>query len=317
MSAVTISNLPQIPFMSIEGNRHKLFSEFIIKYVEKSRKSASYKNMYRNIARHITDFSEYIQLPIYTETVSEEILEEFVFFLQDKRNLMISSVKGIVERTKTMLQKACNCGYDVDTTFRDFTIKDEEINTISLSMTDIARIYYFSDLTNKQKEIRDYFIIGCLTGLRYSDYSRLGKDNFVDNKIVIRTKKTKVPVQIPIHPFIKEILKKYNGILPSTRCIQYFNKAIKVICKKIGLSELYPYERHVGLEYISTMRPMYELISSHTARRSFATNMFLANVQTYRIMLITGHTSESAFFRYIRITREENAITLSGHQFFN
>lgn len=316
MSALTTSNLPEIPLMSI-GKRHKLFSEFIIKYIEKSRKSASYKNMYRNIARHITDFSEYIQLPIYTETVSEEVLEEFVFFLQDKRKLMISTVKGFVERTKTMLQKASNCGYDVDSSFRDFVIRDEEIDTIFFSMTDIARIHYFSDLTTKQKEIRDYFIIGCLTGLRYSDYSRLSVDNFVDNKIVIRTKKTKTPVQIPIHPFVSDILKKYNGILPPPRCIQYFNKAIKTICKKIGFTEKHLYERHIGLEYVSTMLPMYLFISSHTARRSFATNMFLANVQTYRIMLITGHKSESAFFRYIRITREENAMTLSGHQFFN
>ncbi|RNC65684.1 hypothetical protein D7D25_05940 [Proteiniphilum sp. X52] len=44
--------------------------------------------------------------------------------------------------------------------------------------------------------------------------------------------------------------------------------------------------------------------------------MFLQNIPTYRIMLITGHKSESSFFKYIRVTREENAATLAGHLFF-
>lgn len=317
MAVVAKIDYPGMPFMSIAGREHKLFSEFILEYIEKCRKSNAYKSMYRNISKHITDFSEFSQQPIYTETMSEEVLEEFVFFLQDQRKLMISTVKGLVERIKTMLQKACNNGYNVDGSFRDFVVRDEEIDAVFLSMTDIARIYYFSNLTTKQGEIRDYFVIGCLTGLRYSDYSRLNAENFVDNKIIIRTKKTKTPVQVPMHPFVREIIKKHNGALPPSRCIQYFNKAIKDICRKIGFTELYPYERRIGLEYISVMRPKFQFISSHTARRSAATNMFLANIQIYRIMLITGHTSESAFFRYIRITREENAITLSGHQFFN
>lgn len=298
-------------------NRGKIFSEFIDEYINKSHRSNAYKSMYRVASRHIIAFSSKLNMVIYTDSLSEEVLEEFVFYLQDDQELMISTVKSIIERVKCMLQKACNFGYKVDETFRDFNIRDEEIDSIFLSMTDIARIYYAKGLTRKQGEIRDYFIIGCLTGLRYSDYSRLQPENFIDGKIVIRTKKTKTPVQIPMHPFVKEILQKYNGILPPGRCIQYFNKAIKKICKQIGFVELTNYERHIGLEFVSVQKPKYELISSHTARRSAATNMFLANIPTYRIMLLTGHKSEHAFFRYIRITREENVITLSGHQFFN
>lgn len=303
--------------MIVSRNDGKLFTEFIEEYINKCHRTDSYKQMYRIASNHITAFSCKVNLSIYTDSLSEETLEEFVFYLQDDRKLMISTVKSIIERVKCMLQKASNAGYKVDGTFRDFNVHDEEIDSIFLSMTDIARIYYARGLTRKQSEIRDYFIIGCLTGLRYSDYSRLYPENFNDGKIIIRTKKTKTPVQIPMHPFVKEILCKYNGVLPPGRCIQYFNKAIKEICKKIGFVELTPYERHIGLEFISVLKPKYELISSHTARRSAATNMFLVGIPTYRIMLLTGHKSENAFFRYIRITREENAVTLSGHQFFN
>jgi hypothetical protein len=60
----------------------------------------------------------------------------------------------------------------------------------------------------------------------------------------------------------------------------------------------------------------WQLVSSHTARRSGATNMYLAKIPTFRIMLITGHKTEQAFFKYIRITSEENAVILANHPFF-
>ena len=122
---------------------------------------------------------------------------------------------------------------------------------------------------------------------------------------------------VPIHPFVKEILRKYNYNLPKARCIQYFNKAIKQICREVGITEKIAYERHKGLGMITIVKEKCDLISSHTARRSAATNMFLANIPTLRIMKITGHNSEQIFCKYIRVSNEENVIMLSAHQFFN
>jgi integrase len=61
----------------------------------------------------------------------------------------------------------------------------------------------------------------------------------------------------------------------------------------------------------------YELITSHVARRSFATNLYLVDVPSITIMKITGHKTEKSFLRYIRITQEENANKLLNHPFFN
>jgi integrase len=60
----------------------------------------------------------------------------------------------------------------------------------------------------------------------------------------------------------------------------------------------------------------YNLISTHTARRSFATNLFLADVPPISIMKITGHKTERAFLSYIRMTSEQNADKLLDHSFF-
>jgi len=53
--------------------------------------------------------------------------------------------------------------------------------------------------------------------------------------------------------------------------------------------------------------PKYELVTSHTARRSFATNLYRRGIPSTQLMLLTGHRSESSFLRYIKVSREDNA----------
>lgn len=183
-------------------------------------------------------------------------------------------------------------------------------------MREILKIYRYTNLTSREIEIKDYFIIGCLTALRFSDYSRLKPQNFIRNKIVIKTQKTNTPVQIPIHPLVREIIQKYGKQLPPPPSIQHFNRELKKIGKKIGFTKKILYERQIGLTRVSKLVPKYQFISSHTARRSAATNMYIAGIMPFRIMLITGHKTEKSFFRYIRITREENVKVLARHKFF-
>lgn len=87
--------------------------------------------------------------------------------------------------------------------------------------------------------------------------------------------------------------------------------------KRAGITDMVYIERTRGGKVERLSVPRYELVSSHTARRSFATNTYLAGIPAARIMLMTAHSTEEAFFRYIRISRSENAKTLSEHPFFN
>jgi integrase len=58
---------------------------------------------------------------------------------------------------------------------------------------------------------------------------------------------------------------------------------------------------------------LYECISSHTARRSFATNLYLDGYPTIEIQKITGHKTETSFMKYIRVTKLDAAKRLSAH----
>lgn len=296
--------------------RDKLLVDFIMEMVNKKNKSISYKSQYKVLMKHVNEFSEKYDCMIYTNSVTEDFIEDFIGYLRDK-NMRNNTVKGLIEKIKAMTKKAGNYGYAVNRTFDEISVPEEDTCSIALSMNEITRIYYYTGLTKKQEKIRDLFIVGCLTGMRYSDYSTLTSDNIQNDIIIKKTKKTGVTVHVPMHSYIKELLEKYNGELPKDISIQHFNRSIKTICKKIGLTDKVVFTRTVGHNVVTDTYEMWQVISSHTARRSAATNMYNSGrMKTLQIMLITGHTTEKNFFRYIKIGREENAKNISTDLFF-
>jgi integrase len=72
-----------------------------------------------------------------------------------------------------------------------------------------------------------------------------------------------------------------------------------------------------GKEQQTIVYEKWQLITTHTARRSFATNAYLQNVPSISIMKITGHKTEKNFLKYIKISQEDNANKLISHPFFN
>lgn len=295
-----------------------LLVEFIDFYINKKskRRTESFKNQYKTLSNHIKEFSKKYNAEIFTNSVTDDFLDDFIEYSENK-NLKINTIKGLVDRIKNITKKAGTYGYAVDCSYDDVSMCEEESFSIYLSMNDISRIYYYNNLSKSQEKIKDLFIIGCLTALRYSDYSTLNISNFQDNYIVKTTQKSKTKVRIPMHDFVKEIIKKYDNNIPNGYCIQYFNKYIKMIMKKIGFNEEFTYTYTKGGGLITETKKKYELISSHTARRSGATNMYLTGrMRTFEIMSLTGHTSEKNFFKYIKVTKENIAKSISGDVFF-
>jgi integrase len=155
---------------------------------------------------------------------------------------------------------------------------------------------------------RDLFLIGCWTGLRYSDFSRLKLENIDGEYIKIETKKTGETVIIWMHPVIMKILKKHNGEMPHTISLQKLNTYIKEFCKLIPMFDTdIEIIKTIGGEKTKQTFKKYEKITTHTARRSFASNMYHRKMKTYDIMKITGHNTERTFLNYVKITPKEHA----------
>ena len=146
-------------------------------------------------------------------------------------------------------------------------------------------------------------MIGCYTGLRFSDYSILKPQNINDGFIKIKQVKTGSPIVIPVHSVVKKILEKHNGKLPKSISNEKTNEYLKEIVSK---------EITKGGSQITQMREKWKLVQSHTARRSFATNEYNAGTPPLVIMAITGHKTEKSFLKYIRVTPDEHAIKLKS-----
>lgn len=295
-----------------------LFTEFIDQTVRHraKRKSQNYSKGYKTLINHINDFSEKYDANIFTNSVNEFFLDDFIMFLQNK-GLRQNYVLTLIQLTKGMTANAGMQGYAVDKSYKLVDVKPEATFAVYLSVIEITRIYYFQGLTKAEERIKDLFILGCWTGLRYSDYSSLTRDNFQGDYIVKITKKTRTKVAIPIHEIILELIKKYDSEISPGLSNQHFNRYIKAVCKKVGLDAPITYHFTQGGEIKCVTKPKYELISSHTARRSFATNMYQTKrMSAFDIMSITGHSTEKSFFKYIKVTKEDTVKQIAGDCFF-
>lgn len=154
--------------------------------------------------------------------------------------------------------------------------------------------------------VRDLFLISCYCGLRYSDFSRLTRDHIVGNTIRIRSQKTGGIVETPISKPVRDIINKYGGGFPKSTSNTQFNSAIKDVGELAGIDDHIIIHRTRGGKREELRRFKFEMMKSHTGRRSFATNMYEAGVAVVDIMNITGHKSESEFFKYVRIGKGES-----------
>lgn len=291
--------------------------EFINHYANNSKRERHYKRKFWNLAFKLAQFEKKRSIILMTDSFTYQLFEDFIYFLNQQYPYRISSLRSFQGALLRITSQARRQGVKYEIGFNEYSIRKEETVAVYLTVSEIETLYNLK-LSGQASVIRDRFILGCCTGLRYSDYSKITAEHFTKSGISIKTQKTGEMVQIPVHWMVKGIIDRSGGSFPIyNNSQQNFNKVLKTLCKKAKINEKVLVERTEGVKVSRKIFRKYELVSSHTARRSMATNMYIAGVPAYRIMLITGHRTESAFFKYIRIGKQENAIELSSHPFFN
>lgn len=206
---------------------------------------------------------------------------------------------------------------------KKYRITQVDTDDIALEMEDIHILIGMECPKVALENVRDVFVFACLTGLRYSDFSKITKSNFktiINNEgklikvVKIFTKKTDEKVVIPIHPIAQKIIDKHGGALPKVFCNQVFNRYLKQVCKDAGFVDTITLRKNIAGQYIIESLPQYMAISAHTARRTFATIAYLKlKMPVVLIMKITGHRTEKEFFKYIKISKEEAAIEMFAY----
>lgn len=257
------------------------------------------------------------------------------------RGLMPNAINSYMTSVRTVAKAAYEDKLTKCDDFRhsDFVPKKEEVDNIYLTPEQIQEMLEL-DLSTKEavrerlealdisedeklmqlskcrithirtlEHVRDIFIVGCLTGQRVSDYSRICDDMITEINgvefILLTQQKTDKKVYIPVDRRVRQILDKYDGKLPHV-CPNEMNKLIKIIGLLLGWTHDCGFD---GKRLNPKRgRRFCDMLLSHTARRSFATNAYKAGVPLSSIQAITGHSSEAQLRRYLKLDAEEKAV---------
>lgn len=205
---------------------------------------------------------------------------------------------------------------------RKFRVLTADVENIYLTESEIRAIAALDLSGDKHKDIaRDVFLVGCYTAQRFSDYSTINEGNIRtlesgQRVIDLKQQKTGNHVVIPVRPELQAILNKYENRLPKVY-EQKVNKFIKEVAREAGITEKIEVSYIENGEKKTHLADKCDLVKTHTARRSGATNMYLAGIPTIAIMKITGHKTEKEFMKYIKITEEQTAMELMNHPYFS
>jgi len=191
----------------------------------------------------------------------------------------------------------------------EFDTRREETDSIYLKETEVLELLQIKDFDEPIHEVvRDVFVIGCFTGMRFSDYTTIDAAAIQENRLSFIQQKTGGRVTLPIHPVVNTILNKYNYRLPEVPNNNVFNQILKQIGSKmpslqVSFTRQVTYKR----ELQSIIKKKYEFLQTHTARRSFCSNEYLKGTDPLVIMAISGHKSHKSFMRYIKVSGDEFA----------
>ena len=252
-----------------------------------------------------------------------------------KKAYNVNSVGKCIKELKVVMYTAESEGHHKNDVWKDKRFKGTRIDVDSIYLTkdDLAAIQA-ADLSKYDKGhewARDIFMVGVWTAQRVSDYNNISKDQIETHTkrwiedvpdpehpgqtkpeirtreimfINIRQQKTGAKVSIPVSSELRTILEKYDFQLPHLED-QVINRYLKDICKCAGLTEDVEIVETTGGNPVRVRKPKYELVHTHTARRTGATLMYLSGMDVYDIIKITGHTSPVMLRKYIKADKLE------------
>ena len=279
----------------------KFMTEKINDKTDKANSTSTIKR-YEYNKKLLQDFEESKDVKLNFNQIDKKFYNTFINYCTNTKNHSTNTLSRNIGLFKTFMNWALLNRYTYKLDFQEFkNIKKEITDEVALSKEQVVEIFNF-DFSNNQRleRVRDLFVFGCFTGMRYSNYSKIKKNDIIDSHIKVRdVKDNRKQLNIPLNDYSSYLLKKYDYRLPEISN-QKFNVYIKEVIKIVGYTENIKKTSKLGNEIIETVTPFYERISSHTARRSFITIMKTKKVPDKIIMGFTGHKSLEVFNQYYK-----------------
>lgn len=291
---------------------YDVFRMFLDRVGKKNQWTSSTYKKFRTIRTHVEDFAT----QIYLNNLTENKMQEFIYFLQ-KKGFRNTTISKYISYLRWFLRWAHQNGYyngNLHETFKPklkgVSIASKEI--IYLSQQELQKLQQF-ELPENQfylDKVRDVFLFQCFTGLRYSDVAKLRRTDIKEDVIHVVTQKTIDGLRIELNKHSRAILDKYKNIkfednkaLPIISNVK-MNAYLKVLGRIAGLDEPTRLVYFMKNERIEEVHPKWELLTTHVARRTFVVAALQLGIPPEVIMRWTGHSDYDAMKPYVAIVDE-------------
>lgn len=282
---------------------------------KKRYKSPTIKN-YEKSVRKLRAYYKENKLPALHTTVTMARYNEFLTWChgQDQAN---NSIGVFIKCWKRLGKIAFKAGWHNNPIFEDeeFVILKEDTEDIYLDETKIEAMYALKLPVRYYDIARDWFVLDCYLGLRVKDLQAITIADFVGEFFQFVNSKTGAHVAIKINRFVKAIIKKWKGLPPPMSDI-HFNKHIKEVAKAAKLNKKFIYRITKGGALVTETLEEWQMVSSHTCRRSFITNLLKMGVPHARVMKLAGIKRYETLMKYFKETAEEVAHEAGKSDFF-
>ena len=237
------------------------------------------------------------------EDITDLNLEEFA--LEMRESMAANTCKVVFAEIKSVINRHI---YEVEIPSRRYSqilvCRAEPSQAVYLNEEEVERINHYSPQSEIEQYVKKIFLIEAYTGARNCDSERLTIENcdIETNLLTYVSQKTKTKITVPVH---RNLMPYLRDKLQLDICLDTFNTALRRICQRCGINERVTIFRR-GQE---TTAEKWNFISSHTGRRSFATNLYRRKADPALIANYMGHSSPDITMKryiigYIEATRE-------------
>lgn len=248
--------------------------------------------------------------------ITLDFYRSFIKWCNDQ-DFSLNYIGQHINKLIVLMKEAKKRGHHNNTAYLDpdFRRMREDTDDISLSPAELDKIYK-QHIPNKTRDIaRDWFIIDCYLGLRVVDIQLLDAKNFEKDRVTIANEKTDTKVVIPLRPEVKAIFKKWKGLPPAISNME-ISRSMKELCELLKFNDTVLYFLTKGGKRKDFYMKKWEMVSCHTARRTFITNLLNAGVPDNQVMQLAGIRKHATLLRYKKTKPEETATILKDHEFF-
>lgn len=253
----------------------------------------------------LKDFSKERRWSMTFDSIDTIFWQEFFDWCYNTKGWFNNYTGTHINKLKAFMNWSVKRGYTTNLEFRRVRRMQENTEIIYLTFEEVQQFLNHKFKKEEYAQMRDLYCLGCFTGLRYSDISRLLPENILNDKIVYRVVKTKEPNIIPLNQYSRKILERNKSIhpiysmpqIPKVKTSEY----LKAAMKEAKLTRVVQIVHFKGAERFEESKPLWDAATFHTSKKTFVTNFLERGGSLTTAMAITGNKSYSVMRRYFKI----------------